>query len=144
MGDLQASRCTTINHDGPDPCQVAELPGLLVYLPTQLAGGGQDEGQGVGVPLRGAGFRFCHSDLGNDRETEGCGLPGSRLSTCHQISPLHADGNGILLYGSWLGVLASLEVGFQSRSQIHLQGMGRRVRFSPCPSGGGGEGEGEG
>lgn len=74
LAHLVDHRCTTIDDYRPNACLVAELLGLIKDLAAELTGGGQDQGQGIGLPAPATGHKVGQGDVGNDGEAEGCGF----------------------------------------------------------------------
>ena len=104
---------TTVDDDGSNAGGVGETLGLFVDLARELTGGGEDEGVGVATTATGVlGRRRAATTKHrkDDGEEEAGGLTGTSLGTGHEVLVGKANGNGILLDGSGLGVAAELSV----------------------------------
>ena len=104
---------STVHNNRPDARLVAELLGLVEDLAAELAGGGEHQGQGVGLPTPAAGHEVGQGDVRDDGEAEGRRLAGAGLRARHQVPALQADGDGVLLHWRGLCVVAPLDVGVE-------------------------------
>ena len=123
LAELGANVSTTIHDTRADPGAVGKFLGFFKDLRHELTGGGQDQGSGVGLALttvaeltgslgRG-GRRTVLVGLGQDGEQETTSLSGTSLSTSHQVTAIHDDGDGVLLDRGGDGVSRKLDVGQQ-------------------------------
>ncbi|KUI63848.1 hypothetical protein VM1G_12026 [Cytospora mali] len=102
---LRADVSSTVDDTRPHPRTVGELSRLVVNLGDQLTGWGEDERRGVGLALTaevtclasGNRRRTRLVSLRQDREEETTSLSGTSLSTSHQVTTSHDNGNGVLL-----------------------------------------------
>lgn len=132
--ELLANIGTTIDDAGADPGAVRELAGLFPDLRSQLAGGGENEGGGVGLAgathtgALGERSGATLKELGENGEEETTSLSGTSLGTSHQVTVVTDNGDGVLLHGSRLGVLGELNVleekGVQRRAGESEDGIG--------------------
>jgi hypothetical protein len=118
LAELGANVGTTVDDARADPRTVGELAGLLVNLGNKLTSGSEDERGGVSLALAGeASLRRSIAagtvleGLGEDGEEETTSLSGTGLSTSHQVTATHDDGNGVLLDRCGNVVTSELDVG---------------------------------
>mmetsp|Transcript_24080 Transcript_24080/g.52123 ORF Transcript_24080/g.52123 Transcript_24080/m.52123 type:complete len:251 (-) Transcript_24080:57-809(-) len=99
--------CAAVHTHGADAGAVGELNGLLEYLHSQLARGGQDKRADVGAPAAVLGLLAGPvAQHGGDQGEEEAGrLAGPRLRAGHHVPAPQADGDGVLLHGGGFHVL---------------------------------------
>lgn len=120
LAKLRANVGSTVDDTRSHPRTVGELPRLLVNLGDQLTGGGEDQRGGVSLALTAETTRAGGScrrarlvGLRQDGEEETTSLSGTSLSTSHQVTTAHDDGNGVLLDRCRHGVAGEPDVGDQ-------------------------------
>jgi hypothetical protein len=116
LAELRSNIGTTIDNAGANPGSVGKLAGLVEDLGDQLTSGSKDQGGRISLALAevstssGDGRRSVDKSLGQDGEQEATGLTGTSLSTSHEISTTHDDGDRVLLHWSWDLVVGKLDV----------------------------------
>ncbi|ROV91474.1 hypothetical protein VSDG_07154 [Cytospora chrysosperma] len=118
---LRADVSSTVDDTRSHPGAVGELSRLVVNLGDQLTGWGEDERGGVSLALTaevaslasGNRRRARLVSLRQNGEEETSSLSGTSLSTSHQVTTAHDDGNGVLLDGCGHQVAGERNVGDQ-------------------------------
>lgn len=118
LAKLRANVGTTVDDARTDPRTVGELASLVVDLRDKLTSWSENERSWVGLALASeasllwdVGAGSVLECLGEDGEEETTSLSGTSLSTSHQITAAHDDGDGVLLHRCGHLVSSHLDVG---------------------------------
>lgn len=142
LSELGANVGTTIDDARSDPGSVGELSGLVVDLRNKLTSGSEDQRGGVGLALSaklsggigGDRRRTVEVGLRKNGEKETTSLSGTSLSTSHEITAAHDNGNRVLLDGGGDLVVGEFDVAaevlIQRGSGELVNGLGNLVAGS--------------
>jgi len=136
LSELGTNVGTAVDNARSDPRSVGELSGLLKNLGDKLAGRGKNQRGWVSLTLTaelasgisGHGRRAVEERLREDGEQETTRLSGTSLSTGHQITTTHNDGNRVLLDRSGNLVVSELDVAAKMLVQRRSGELVNRLR----------------
>jgi len=118
LSELGTNIGTAVDNTRSDPRSVGELSGFIKNLGDKFAGRGKNQRGGVSLALTaelasgisGHGRRAVDEGLREDGEQETTRLSGTSLSTGHQITTTHNDGDRVLLDRSGNLVVSKLDI----------------------------------
>jgi hypothetical protein len=105
LAELRSNISTTVDDTRSDPRSVGKLSGLVVDLRDKFSSGGENQRSRISLSLAAEGSSGISGDsrgtvdegLRQDGEEETTSLSGTSLSTSHEITTTHDDGDGVLL-----------------------------------------------
>lgn len=117
LAKLRTDVSSAVDDTGSHPGTVGKLPRLVVDLRDQLTGRCENERSWVCLALttkatlaNGVGRWSGLVGLRKDREEETTSLARTSLSTSHQVTAAHDNGDGVLLHRGWVGVPGERDV----------------------------------